>query len=360
MYLGSDHGTARPAQASPRRPLVRRLRGLAVAAPVFAALVSVPPACPGGAAAAEPDAAFSALSATEPISPIPLEIDVDRDKVALGERLFRDPLLSRDGSLACLTCHQLDRGGDDGLRLSITNRGEPGVINSLTIFNSALNFRLTWRGRFRTLNEQMESVLHSPSEMNTSWAEILPKLQAEPGYVAAFGRLYEDGITRNGVLDAMSSFQQSLVTPNAPFDRYLRGQQDALSAEEVQGYQLFKNYGCAACHQGMNVGGNLFQKLGIFKDYFAARGTVTEADLGRFLDTGAERDRYVFRVPSLRNVAVTGPYFHDGSVDSLAEAVRKMGEAQLGEKLLDAEIDLIVKFLRTLTGEYRGRPLDAG
>jgi cytochrome c peroxidase len=358
MFFGSGRGSAGLARASPGHAFLQRMQGIAVVALVTAVLAPILPAHPDRACAAEPDAAFNALSATEPISPIPLDVDVDWDKVALGEKLFRDPVLSSDGSLACLTCHQLDRGGDDGLRLSVTNRGDPGVINSLTVFNSALNFRLTWRGRFRTLDEQVESVLRSPSEMNTSWAEILPKLQAEPDYVTAFGRLYADGITRNSVLDAMSNFQRSLVTPNAPFDRYLRGQENALNAEEIQGYQLFKNYGCAACHQGVNVGGNLFQKLGIFKDYFATRGTITEADFGRFLDTGAERDRYVFRVPSLRNVAVTGPYFHDGSVDSLAEAVRKMGEAQLGETLLDAEVGLIVKFLHTLTGEYRGRSLD--
>ncbi len=358
MYLGSDRAAAGPVLALSAHWFVRRLQGIVIVALIAAVLAATLPMRAGRVFAAEPDAAFNALWATEPISPIPLDVDVDWDKVALGEKLFRDPLLSHDGSLACLTCHQLDHGGDDGLRLSITNQGEPGVINSLSVFNSALNFRLTWRGRFRTLDEQVESVLHSPSEMNTSWAEILPKLQARPDYVAAFGQLYADGITRTNVLDAMSNFQRSLTTPNAPFDRYLRGQQDALTYEEIQGYRMFKNYGCAACHQGVNVGGNLFQKLGIFKDYFASRGTITEADFGRFLDTGAERDRYVFRVPSLRNVAVTGPYFHDGSVDSLAEAVRKMGEAQLGETLLDAEIGLIVKFLHTLTGEYRGRPLD--
>ena len=359
MYLGSDRGSAGPARASPGYAILRRLQGIAVAALVIAVLASILPARPDRACAAEPDAAFNALSATEPISPIPLDVDVDWDKVALGEKLFRDPLLSRDGSLACLTCHQLEQGGDDGLRLSVTNRGEPGAINSLTVFNSALNFRLTWRGRFRTLDEQVESVLHSPSEMNTSWAEILSRLRAEPDYVAAFDGLYAHGITRASVLDAMSNFQRSLITPNAPFDRYLRGQQDALTEGEIRGYELFKNYGCAACHQGVNVGGNLFQKMGIFKDYFASRGVITEADFGRFLDTGAERDRYVFRVPSLRNVAVTAPYFHDGSVDNLAEAVRKMGAAQLGETLVDEDIGLIVKFLRTLTGEYRGRPLDA-
>jgi len=294
----------------------------------------------------------------EPISAIPLKVDVNWDKVALGEKLFNDPRLSHDGFLACASCHQLDQGGDDGLPLSITNTGEPGVINAPTVFNSAFNFRLTWRGRFRTLDDQVEAVLHNPMEMNTNWTEILPKLQADADYTVLFSRLYLDGIKGKNVLDAISNFQRSLITPNARFDQYLRGRRDALTEDEKQGYQLFRTYGCAACHQGVNVGGNLYQKLGIFMDYFAGRGKVTEADFGRFLETGADSDRYVFRVPSLRNVAVTAPYFHDGSVSDLEEAVQKMGEVQLGETLAKAEISLIVKFLRSLTGEYRGRSLD--
>ena len=358
MYPGGNDISREPPQAALDHSAMVGLKALAILPIVCALLGHIPPVDAGTAGGSERGDDFNALPDVDPISAIPLEVDVDWDKVALGETLFNSPLLSHDGSLVCASCHQLDQGGDDGLPRSITNTGEPGVINALTMFNSALNFRLTWRGRFRTLNELIEDVLHNPSEMNTSWAEILPKLQADADYAADFGRLYPDGIMKENVLDAMSNFQRSLLTPNARFDQYLRGRQDALTEDEIRGYQLFKNYGCTACHQGVNVGGNLFQKLGIFKDYFASRGNVTEADYGRFLDTGAERDRFVFRVPSLRNVAVTAPYFHDGSIESLEEAVRKMGEAQLGETLMEADIGLIVKFLRTLTGEYRGRSLD--
>lgn len=293
----------------------------------------------------------------EPILPIPLEIDVDWDRVALGQRLFHDPQLSQDGSLACVSCHDLERGGDDGLPRSRTNDGSPGVINAPTVFNSALNFRLGWRGNYRRLSDQIEADLNDPKLLNTSWGELLPKLQADAGYAVDFERVYENGITRDNVLDALSAFNRSLLTPNARFDQYLRGRKDALSEDEKRGYRIFKSFGCVSCHQGMNVGGNLFQKVGIFKDYFASRGNVREIDFGRFLDTGAERDLFVFRVPGLRNVAVTAPYFHDGSVDRLDDAVRKMAKFQLGELLTNEETSLIVLFLRTLTGAYAGRPI---
>jgi cytochrome c peroxidase len=293
----------------------------------------------------------------EPVLPIPLEIDVSRNKAALGEKLFHDPVLSHDGTLACVSCHDLERGGDDGLPLSRTNDGRPGAINAPTVFNSALNFRLGWRGNYRRLGDQIEADLYNPKLMNTSWGELLPKLRADTGYAVNFGRTYEDGITKENVLDALSAFHRSLLTPNARFDQYLRGRKDALSEDEKRGYRLFKSLGCVSCHQGTNIGGNLFQKVGIFKDYFASRGNVREIDFGRFLDTGAERDLFVFRVPGLRNVAVTAPYFHDGSVHQLGDAVRKMAEIQLGEPLTEEEISLIVKFLHTLTGEYDGRPI---
>lgn len=295
---------------------------------------------------------------SEPIYPIPFETGADRNKAALGRRLFHDPVLSSDGSLSCASCHDLEQGGHDGLPLSLTNSGATGSINTPTVFNSALNFRLGWRGQYRTLEEQADIALHRADLMNTTWAELLPKLRTDKNYAEAFRRLYDDGLTEQSVLDAIAEFQRSLLTPNARFDQFLRGAGDALSEDEKRGYELFKNYGCVSCHQGVNVGGNLFQKVGIFKDYFAGRGNITRADLGRMIDTGAERDRYVFRVPSLRNVAVTAPYFHDGSEAQLVGAVRKMGEIQLGISLKKGEIDLITKFLGTLTGEFQGRSLE--
>src|SRR5215813_2433292 len=183
--------------------------------------------------------------------------------------------------------------------------------------------------------------------------------RADQDYVRSFSALYGRGPERAHVLDALATFQRSLLTPNARFDRYLNGQHDAITLREQRGYQLFKTYGCIACHQGMNLGGNLLQRFGVFDNPFTQRGRVTDADLGRFVITGIEDDRYVFRVPSLRNVAVTAPYFHDGSASTLAEAVDIMARVQLGRDLPSKDIDLIVEFLGTLTGEYQGRSLAA-
>ncbi|MGF1627899.1 MAG: cytochrome-c peroxidase [Kiloniellaceae bacterium] len=293
----------------------------------------------------------------EPIVPLPTSLDFDRDRASLGEKLFYDRRLSHDGSLACVSCHNLGEGGDDGLPLPRTAKGRSGEVNTPTIFNSALSFRLGWRGTYRRLADQVDADISDPRLMNSSWDEVLGKLRGDSGYRADFGRNYADGISRQNVLDALSAFHRSLITPNARFDDYLRGRDDALTEAEKSGYRLFKSLGCVSCHQGRNIGGNLFQKVGIFKDYFTSRGNLREIDFGRFLDTGAQRDLFVFRVPSLRNVAVTAPYFHDGSVADLGEAVRKMGEIQLGESLTDEEVGLIVQFLHSLTGEYKGRPI---
>jgi cytochrome c peroxidase len=293
----------------------------------------------------------------EPITPVPRAVALDADKVRLGEMLFHDVRLSRGDVLACASCHLLAEGGDDNRARSPGVDGELLNFNAPTVFNAALSFRLNWRGNFRTLEEQIEAVLLDPHLMNTSWEELLPKLRADEAYRESFAAVYGNGPEPAHVLDALATFERSLLTPDARFDRYLRGERNALETEEEQGYELFKAYGCVACHQGVNVGGNLFQKFGIFHDPFAHRGRVSEADLGRLAITGKEADRYVFRVPSLRNVGVTAPYFHDGRAASLEEAVEAMGRSQLGRSLTEQEIDLIVAFLRTLTGEYQGRPL---
>ena len=237
--------------------------------------------------------------------------------------------------------------------------GELLNFNAPTIFNLALNFRLNWRGNFRTLEEQNEAVLLNPDLMNTTWEELLPKLRADEAYEEAFAKVYGSEPAPAHVLDALAAFQRSLVTPDARFDRFLRGERDAITPQEERGYQLFKDYGCVACHQGVNVGGNLFQRFGIFHDPFAHL-PVRTADLGRFTLTGKADDRFVFRVPSLRNVAVTAPYFHDGRARTLEQAIEEMARSQLGRVLTGQEIGLIAGFLRTLTGEYRGRPLSDG
>jgi cytochrome c peroxidase len=281
----------------------------------------------------------------------------DPAKVQLGERLFHDVRLSHGNTVACASCHELAKGGDDGRAHATGADGRPLEFNAPTVFNAALSFRLNWRGNFRTLEAQAEAVLLDPRLMGTSWDELLAKLRSDPSYRGAFLAIYGGDPEPSRVLDALATFERSLLTPRARFDRYLEGERDAITPPEERGYELFKAYGCSTCHQGVNVGGNLFQKFGVFADPFAGRPTITPADLGRFAITHLESDRHVFRVPSLRNVAVTAPYFHDGSAPSLEEAVERMAKSQLGRTLPDQEIDLIVGFLRTLTGEYRGRLL---
>ena len=296
----------------------------------------------------------------EPISPVSSPQAIDMAKIALGETLFRDVNLSRDGTFACSSCHQLDSGGDDGRVRSVAADGRSLEFNTPTVFNAALNFRLNWRGNFRILEEQNEAVLLDPTLMNTSWEELLPKLRRNSTYTERFAEVYGGAPARDNVLDALAAFQRSLVTPDARFDKYLRGERTALTADEARGYELFKDYGCIACHQGANVGGNLFEKFGIFADPFDRRRARSESDLGRFTITGQERDRHVFRVPSLRNVALTAPYFHDGRTASLVEAVKIMAASQLGRELPEADARTIAGFLKTLTGEYRGAPLAGG
>ena len=293
----------------------------------------------------------------QPITPVPRAIALDGDKVRLGKMLFQDARLSRGDVLACASCHLLAEGGDDNRARSFGGGGLPLNFNAPTVFNAALSFRLNWRGNFRTLEEQIEAVLLDPHLMNTTWEDLLPKLRADEAYEEAFSAVYGNGPEPADVLDALATFERSLLTPDARFDRYLRGEREALEPDEKRGYELFKAYGCIACHQGINVGGNLFQKFGIFEDPFSRDPRVTEADLGRFAITGEEDDRHVFRVPSLRNAALTAPYFHDGRASTLEEAVDAMARSQLGRSLTKQEIEQIVAFLGTLTGEYEGRPL---
>lgn len=294
---------------------------------------------------------------TEPIKPIPLEMKLDARKVELGERLFLDKRMSKDNSIACIQCHQYQNGGADRTPVSVGIGGKKGPINSPTIFNMAFNFRLSWDGRDESLEAQFRGPLHNPVVMGTSWDEVIEKFKADAGYVKSFKDVFNESPNAKNIAEAVAAFERSLITPNAKFDRYLRGEKTAISADEVRGYQLFKNYGCIACHQGVNVGGNMFQVFGVMGDYFKKRGNVTPADLGRFNVTNNDADKHVFRVPSLRNVAVTPPYFHDGSAATLDEAVDVMFLYQLGRPAPKGDKELIVKFLRTLTGEFRGKPL---
>jgi len=290
----------------------------------------------------------------EPITPIPLEMKLDARKVALGRRLFHDPRLSRDNTISCAHCHNLANGGMDGLPHPIGIDGRELLINTPTVFNSGFNFKLFWDGRAAKLEDQIEFPMSNPCDMGSSWVEVIAKLDKNADYRREFSAIYPEGLGIGAIKDSIATFERSLTTPNGKFDRYLRGDKNALDGDELAGYELFKNLGCISCHQGRNVGGNMYEKLGVVDDYFVNRGNVQNADYGRYNVTGVEEHRYEFRVPSLRNVALTAPYFHDASASTLEHAVAIMGQYQLGVNLTPGEVSRIVKFLNTLTGIYQG------
>lgn len=291
----------------------------------------------------------------EPITPIPLTLSLDRAKVALGERLFNDPRLSGDHSISCSTCHDLANGGEDGLPQSIGIGGAKGAINAPTVFNSGFNFRQFWDGRAATLEDQIDGPVQNPKEMGATWPVVIASLKEDATYRLDFGEMYPEGINPASVKNAIATFERSLTTPNSKFDQFLRGQHESLTADEFEGYKLFKSFGCISCHQGMNVGGNMYEKLGLVDNYFEHRGHVQVVDYGRYNITKHEENRYEFRVPSLRNVALTAPYFHDASAPTLEQAVIIMAKYQLGVDLPQQQVEKIVKFLKTLTGEIPKR-----
>lgn len=293
----------------------------------------------------------------EPIQAIPQQIEVDVPKVALGEKLFKDVRLSTNNQVSCLSCHSFSLGGTDRRARSVGINGALTEVNTPTIFNVRFNYRFNWNGKFTNLTEHLDALMNNPQVMGVQWPEAIRSLQQVPDYARSFGRIYPDGVTPTNIKDALVAYELSLNTPNSRFDRFLQGDKQALNQAEKEGYRLFKANGCVSCHQGVNVGGNMFQPFGIIGDYLADRGNITTADLGRFNVTQNAADRHVFRVPSLRNVALTAPYFHDGSAKTLEEAVGKMTKYQLGRTLPTEQIQSIVQFLRTLNGEFQGKPL---
>ncbi len=274
-------------------------------------------------------------------------------KVSLGDRLFHDNRLSRDNSISCSSCHDLRRGGTDRQRISTGIEGQKGQINAPTVFNSKFNFRQFWDGRAETLEAQASGPIHNPIEMGSSWELIIEKLNFDKDYTERFKLIYPDGITPENITDAIVSFERTLITPDSRFDQFLIGNQSMLSEDEKEGFKRFREYGCVSCHQGVNLGGNLFQRFGAMRGYFNDK-EINKGDLGRFNVTGRKEDHHVFKVPSLRNVAVTSPYLHDGSINSLREVVAIMGRYQLGKDLSADDLNKIVAFLGSLTGKYNG------
>ena len=296
---------------------------------------------------------YSKVYASEPIKPIPEVIEFDIAKAELGEKLFHDPILSKDSSISCASCHDLQKGGDDGKKVSIGIDQKPGVVNAPTVFNSGFNFNQFWDGRAKNLESQVDGPIQAEHEMAAMWPKVVSRLYQQEGYASAFKKVYPDGINRANIKDAIAEFERTLITPNSPFDKWLEGDDKAISEQQKRGYQLFKDYGCTSCHQGVNVGGNMFQVFGVLNSYFLERGNITDADLGRYNVTGNELDRHAFKVPSLRMAAHTAPYLHDGSAKTLREAVDIMFKFQLGREAPDQDKDDIVAFIESLAGEYQ-------
>ena len=287
----------------------------------------------------------------EPIKPIPADNGVDAAKASLGRMLFHATRLSKDNSVSCASCHELSSGGDDGRRVSVGINDTPGLVNSPTVFNAAFHFQQFWDGSAETLSDQIDGPVQSSIEMGSLWPEVVAKLFQDATYPKLFADVYPDGINRANIKDALAEFIRSLTTPNGRFDRWLNGESDAITPLEKRGYTLFKFYGCVSCHQGANVGGNMFQVFGVINDFFKRRGNITEADMGRYNITGNEADMHAFKVPSLRMAAHTAPYLHDGSAATLRDAVDAMFEFQLGREAPDEDKDAIVAFIETLAGE---------
>jgi len=289
----------------------------------------------------------------EPITPILPATELDKAKAQLGKRLFHDVNLSADGTVSCASCHSIANAGIDGLKLSAGIKGQIGTRNAPTVFNSSLNFRQFWDGRARTLEEQVSGPLTNPMEMAGNWDDALRYIRAHDKYKQAFTDSYGGQATKTNVAHAIAEFERSLVTPNGDFDRYLKGDESAIDQATKHGYQLFQSFGCIACHQGVAVGGNFYEKIGVVIPYTYELGEAP--DLGRYQLTSDDDDKFEFKVPSLRNVARTAPYLHDGSIATLEEVVTIMAKHQLGRELNKAEVRDIVKFLHSLNGELNVR-----
>ena len=299
----------------------------------------------------------------EPIRPIPDSIAVDAAKVQLGKELYHDTRLSGDGTISCASCHDIETAGVDNHQFSDGIDGLLGGINAPTSYNSVFNFVQFWDGRAATLAEQAAGPPLNPVEMGSkSFDEIAARLAADADFSMRFLASYPEGLNEKTITDAIAEYEKTLLTPDSPFDRYLKGDKSAMTAEQIEGYAIFKDYKCATCHAGVNMGGLSYEMMGQRANYFQdreinANSGLTDSDNGRWAQTKVERDRYRFKTPTLRNIALTWPYYHDGSVATLEKAVEMMAEYQVGRKMPEAEIAKVKAFLDAQTGQYQGKTL---
>lgn len=286
------------------------------------------------------------LHGREPISPLPQNAEYDRAKAQLGKKLFSDTLLSQDRTVACATCHSFNYGGADPRPVSIGIGGKKGDIQSPTVYNARYNFKQFWNGRVESLQEQANGPIHNPVEMGMNEKVVVARLNDNAAYRREFRQVFgTEGVHYAQVIEAIVEFEKALVTPNSRFDRYLRGE-IALTPQEMEGYRRFKALGCVTCHNGINIGGNSFQKMGLFIPYKSDKPFPDRAAI-----TNNEAHKNVFKVPTLRNIALTAPYFHDASAKTLKQAVATMSYHNLGTELDPEDVDVIVAYLQTLTGE---------
>lgn len=312
----------------------------------------------GGTALADTSANTLLQQARQVFIPLPDSMatpdhPVTPERVALGRVLFFDPRISLDGTVSCARCHQPSLYGTDGLAASIGVKSRPNPRNAPTVLNAALEFVAHWRGDRKDVEDQATKALVGPPSFGQpDFGAAMAKIEAIPGYSELFKQAFPKApnpVTPENWGTAIGAYERTLVTPS-PFDAYLKGDAKAMPSAALSGLKKFMDYGCASCHSGVGVGGGMYMKFGLTEDYWKATGSKV-IDKGRFDVTKNPADMYVFKVPSLRNVAMTPPYFHDGSVSTLPEAVRVMARVQLGRTLSDEDVKDLVAFLDTLTGK---------
>jgi cytochrome c peroxidase len=296
----------------------------------------------------------------EPVQPLPAKLDTKPQKVALGQKLFNDTRLSGDNTVSCASCHLLEKGGADASRFAQGVRKQLGDINAPSVFNAAFNVKQFWNGRAANLQEQAGGPPFNPIEMGSKdWAEIIAKLREDKALGDEFLASYPGGWSGENIVDAIAEYEKTLITPDSRFDKWLKGDNKAISSTELDGYVRFKAYRCSSCHVGKSLGGQSFEYMDLKKNYFADRPGSERlgSDEGLKGFTGKDRDLHKFKVPNLRNVELTAPYMHDGLILTLEEAIRLMGVYLAGMEVPDQDRTLIVAFLRTLTGEFQGKPV---